>query len=53
MGDTVLTPLYVALKKRGVSFKFFHQVHSLGLSGDKKSIERISLGKQATLKGED
>jgi uncharacterized protein with NAD-binding domain and iron-sulfur cluster len=53
MGDTVFTPLYVALQKRGVSFKFFHQVHSLGLSGDKKAIESISLGKQATLKGED
>jgi uncharacterized protein with NAD-binding domain and iron-sulfur cluster len=50
MGDTVFTPLFVALKKRGVSFKFFHQVQNLALSGDKTSIERISIGKQATLK---
>jgi uncharacterized protein with NAD-binding domain and iron-sulfur cluster len=53
MGDTVFTPLYIGLKKRGVSFKFFHQVRNLGLSDDKQSVETISIGRQATLNSEE
>jgi len=50
MGDTIFTPLYDVLKKRGVTFKFFHRVQNLGLSADKTSIETISIAQQATLK---
>ena len=32
MGDTVFTPFYEVLKKRGVRFEFFHRVTKLGLS---------------------
>jgi len=50
MGDTVFTPLYDVLKKRGVKFEFFHRVRNLGLSEDKSQIETISIGRQVTLK---
>jgi len=49
MGDTVFTPLYEVLKKRGVKFEFFHRVKNLGLSDDRKSIAGIEMGVQATL----
>jgi uncharacterized protein with NAD-binding domain and iron-sulfur cluster len=50
MGDTVFTPLYTVLKRRGVKFEFFHNVNQLELSNDKQRIERIVIGRQATLK---
>jgi uncharacterized protein with NAD-binding domain and iron-sulfur cluster len=55
MGDTVFTPLYQVLKKRGVKFQFFHRVHSLQVertpAGDfSDSIDQIVLGRQATIK---
>ena len=49
MGDTIFAPAYDVLQKRGVKFKFFHKVKNLGLSADKKQIETIELGLQATL----
>jgi uncharacterized protein with NAD-binding domain and iron-sulfur cluster len=53
MGDAVIAPLYLGLMKRGVKFEFFCRVQNLGLSGDKKSIETISIGRQATIKEVD
>jgi uncharacterized protein with NAD-binding domain and iron-sulfur cluster len=53
MGDAVIAPLYLALKKRGVAFEFFRRVKNLGLSSDKRSIETISIGRQATVKSGD
>jgi uncharacterized protein with NAD-binding domain and iron-sulfur cluster len=50
MGDAVIAPLYLALKKRGVTFEFFRRVKNLSLSSDKRSIETISIGRQATVK---
>jgi uncharacterized protein with NAD-binding domain and iron-sulfur cluster len=50
MGDAVIAPLYLGLKKRGVTFEFFRRVKNLGLSRDKRSIETISIGRQATIK---
>jgi uncharacterized protein with NAD-binding domain and iron-sulfur cluster len=49
MGETVFTPLYVALRKRGVKFKFFHKVDKLELNSDKSQIERIHISIQATV----
>ncbi|MDX2030269.1 MAG: NAD(P)-binding protein [Blastocatellia bacterium] len=49
MGDTVFTPLYQVLKKRGVHFHFFHRIENLGLSKDGQSIATIRLGRQVTL----
>jgi uncharacterized protein with NAD-binding domain and iron-sulfur cluster len=50
MGDIVFVPLYQALRQRGVRFHFFHRVKHLGLSPDQTRIERIVLGRQATLR---
>ncbi len=50
MGDCIFAPIYEVLKKRGVTFKFFHKVKNLGLSPDKKQIEAITIGRQVNLK---
>lgn len=51
MGDTIFTPLYKALAQRGVQFRFFHKVQSLGLSEDRRSIERIAMVRQVDAAG--
>ena len=53
MGDAVFAPLYLALRRRGVKFEFFHQVKELcieegGHLGDR--ITRIKLARQVDLK---
>ncbi len=50
MGDVVFAPIYEVLKRRGVKFKFFHNVTNIGLSEDKKSIDNIKIDLQATVK---
>lgn len=50
MGDTIFGPLYEVLKRRGVRFEFFHRVKQLHPSADGRTIERISIGRQATVK---
>ncbi len=50
MGDTVFTPLYEVLKARGVKFRYFHQVRAIELSEDKKSVARVRIGRQVTLR---
>ncbi len=55
MGDTVFTPLYQVLKRRGVEFRFFHRVDELRLAdgdcaGD-SLIDEIVVGRQATITG--
>jgi len=47
-GETIIAPLYLALKKRGVQFKFFHKAEEFHLSNDKKSIQSIDFRVQAT-----
>ena len=49
MGDTILTPIYEVLKARGVQFRFFHEVKSLELSANKKTVARVRIGRQVTL----
>jgi uncharacterized protein with NAD-binding domain and iron-sulfur cluster len=48
MGDTVFTPLYKLLKRRGVRFEFFSRVDQLRLSPDGRRIEAIEITRQAT-----
>jgi uncharacterized protein with NAD-binding domain and iron-sulfur cluster len=48
MGETIMSPLYLVLKNRGVKFKFFHKVTALHLSSDKKAIDSVDLEIQAT-----
>lgn len=51
MGETIMSPLYLVLKSRGVKFKFFHKVKSLRLSEDGRAIDSVELEIQATTKG--
>jgi len=48
--DSVITPIYCALKKRGVKFKFFHKVLNLHLNKKKTAIESIEMRILAELK---
>lgn len=50
MGEAVVAPLYEVLRNRGVKFEFFHRLDRLELSEDQKSIGRIRLSRQVTLK---
>lgn len=47
-GDTVISPLYESLRRRGVQFEFFRKVEALGLSSDGQRIESVRLRRQAT-----
>lgn len=49
MGDTIFTPFYQVLKRRGVKFEFFHWVTDLGLSKDQKMVDTIEYVKQVEL----
>jgi len=49
MGDTIFSPFYEVLKKRGVNFKFFQWVTNLGLSKDKKFIDSLDIVEQVQL----
>jgi uncharacterized protein with NAD-binding domain and iron-sulfur cluster len=52
-GETVIAPLYLVLRQRGVKFEFFHKVESLGLSPDQTSVASVRMAVQATLKDPD
>jgi uncharacterized protein with NAD-binding domain and iron-sulfur cluster len=47
MGDTIFTPAYEVLKKRGVKFLFFHRVVGLELQGNR--VHRIRISRQADI----
>jgi uncharacterized protein with NAD-binding domain and iron-sulfur cluster len=47
--DTMITPIYLVLKNRGVKFKFFHKVEQVHYSNS-GSIEKVSIAEQVTLK---
>jgi uncharacterized protein with NAD-binding domain and iron-sulfur cluster len=49
MGDIVFSPFYEALKKRGVSFKFFHRIDRLELTPNQSAIARIKGTRQVKL----
>ena len=45
MGDVVFAPLYEALRRRGVSFRFFHRLEDLHLAPDGRArFAGLSLG---------
>lgn len=54
MGDVVFAPYYEVLKRRGVKFKFFHQVEEICAVEEKGKllVNEIRLAKQVPLKGE-
>ena len=47
MGDVVIAPLYEALRRRGVTFEFFHRVDALHLDAGHQTIDAITMGRQA------
>jgi uncharacterized protein with NAD-binding domain and iron-sulfur cluster len=53
MGDTVFTPLYEVLKRRGVKFRFFHRVENLKVDPATKLVDAIELTEQVQLLGAD
>ncbi|HKX65767.1 MAG TPA: FAD-dependent oxidoreductase [Intrasporangium sp.] len=48
MGEVVFAPMYQALARRGVEFRFFHRLDRLVLAGD-RSIGSVELTRQADL----
>jgi len=50
MGDVVIAPLYLALKKRGVKFRFFNRVTRLNLAEDRSVVDTIDLVEQVQLR---
>ena len=53
MGDTIFGPLYLALRDRGVAFKFFHKASALHLDETGTSVARIDFQQQADLNSGD
>ena len=52
MGDVVFAPLYQVLRRRGVHFRFFHQVKNITLNPNNKNyIERVTVIKQVEMTG--
>ena len=49
-GDTLFTPIYELLTRRGVRFRFFHQVTALEPAQDGTSIGAILVNEQAALR---
>ncbi len=50
MGEAVLAPLYLGLKRRGVRFAFFHRVEALRLDPTGRRIQAVDLRRQVELR---
>jgi len=46
----VFAPMYLALRNRGVTFRFFHQLEDIELAGDGKTVSRLRFWRQVKLK---
>lgn len=53
MGDVVFAPLYQALRRRGVRFRFFHRLDHLHLSSDGRSVCAVRMGRQVRVPADD
>jgi len=51
MGETIFTPLYEVLRRRGVKFRFFHRLREVVPSDDGTAIDGLRIGVQATTYG--
>lgn len=49
MGDTIFAPLYEVLKRRGVSFKFFHRVRELQVDPVSRRLTGVRMSRQVNL----
>lgn len=56
MGDVVFAPLYQALKKRGVRFRFFHRLRNIALApakgGESPYVQTLEFDLQAEVEGD-
>ena len=52
MGDVVFAPLYLALRRRGVKFRFFHRLDDIDLAAD-GTVSRLRFWRQVTLRNSD
>ena len=50
MGEAVLAPLYLGLRRRGVRFAFFHRVEALRLDANARRVQAVELRRQVELK---
>jgi uncharacterized protein with NAD-binding domain and iron-sulfur cluster len=50
MGDTVFTPFYEVLKRRGVKFEFFSRAGELTLAADGRTVAGLAIHRQVKLK---
>ena len=46
MGEVVFAPMYLALRSRGVKFRFFHRLDDIELSGDGTAVTRLKFWRQ-------
>jgi uncharacterized protein with NAD-binding domain and iron-sulfur cluster len=46
IGDIVFAPLYLALRERGVKFRFFHRVKELRVGSSRDRVEQVTLVEQ-------
>ena len=53
VGDAIFAPIYEVLKRRGVHFKFFHEVEELVLNNNSNFVEEIRMTKQVKLLTEE
>lgn len=60
MGDIVFAPLYEVLRRRGVSFRFFHRLENVRLAdpaqlapGERPYVESLELDVQAEIEGDE
>lgn len=49
MGDVVMAPMYQVLRRRGVTFEFFHRLDALHLDRHRHNVETITMGRQVSL----
>lgn len=51
MGDIVFAPFYEVLRRRGVTFEFFHKLENLALSPDGSHVAGLDMSVQAKMRG--
>ncbi|HEX2214241.1 MAG TPA: FAD-dependent oxidoreductase, partial [Mycobacterium sp.] len=49
MGDIVIAPIYQVLRRRGVTFEFFHRLDALHLDARRQAVDAVTLGRQVRL----
>jgi len=53
IGDTFIAPLYLALKARGVNFRFFHRLRDVVTDDDYKSVTQLVVERQIRMANGD